>query len=158
MLCFDDHCLSFCPLSFGPCVVCSSSIYGSWLPLWYLLIFVHCIVCPSIYKLWLSIWYLLTFDNCIVYSSIYGFWLPLLVSSTFWPLHCLSFNLQNLFTPLVSLSFLPVCCLSFFNLRILIIFLLAWSINCCLTPTLAVVQLYCGVITLWVSSNSFSYK
>jgi hypothetical protein len=28
--------LSFCPFSFGHCVVCSSSIYGFWLPLWYL--------------------------------------------------------------------------------------------------------------------------
>jgi hypothetical protein len=25
--------LSFCPFSFGYCVVCSSSIYGFWLPL-----------------------------------------------------------------------------------------------------------------------------
>jgi hypothetical protein len=25
-----------CPFSFGHCVVCSSSIYGFWLPLWYL--------------------------------------------------------------------------------------------------------------------------
>jgi hypothetical protein len=29
------RCLSFCPFSFGHCVVCSS-IYGFWLPLWYL--------------------------------------------------------------------------------------------------------------------------
>jgi hypothetical protein len=28
--------LSFCPFSFGHCVVCSSSIYGFWLPLWHL--------------------------------------------------------------------------------------------------------------------------
>ena len=34
--CFVDHCLSFCTFSFGHCVVCSSSIYGFWLPLWYL--------------------------------------------------------------------------------------------------------------------------
>ena len=27
---------SFCTFSFGHCVVCSSSIYGFWLPLWYL--------------------------------------------------------------------------------------------------------------------------
>jgi hypothetical protein len=26
--CFVDRCLSFCPFSFGHCVVCSSSIYG----------------------------------------------------------------------------------------------------------------------------------
>jgi hypothetical protein len=35
-VCFVDRCLSFCTFSFGHCVVCSSSIYGCWLPLWYL--------------------------------------------------------------------------------------------------------------------------
>ena len=35
-VCFVDRCLSFCPFSFGYCVVCSSSIYGFWLTLWYL--------------------------------------------------------------------------------------------------------------------------
>jgi hypothetical protein len=35
-VCFVNRCLSFCTFSFGRCVVCSSSIYGFWLPLWYL--------------------------------------------------------------------------------------------------------------------------
>ena len=34
-VCFVDRCLSICTFSFGHCVVCSS-IYGFWLPLWYL--------------------------------------------------------------------------------------------------------------------------
>ena len=34
-VCFVDRCLSFCEFSFGHCVVCSSSIYGFWLLLWY---------------------------------------------------------------------------------------------------------------------------
>ena len=34
-VCFVDRCLSFCAFSFDHCVVCSS-IYGFWLPLWYL--------------------------------------------------------------------------------------------------------------------------
>jgi hypothetical protein len=34
-VCFVDRCLSFCTFSFGHCVVCSS-LYGFWLPLWYL--------------------------------------------------------------------------------------------------------------------------
>jgi hypothetical protein len=34
-VCFVDRCFSFCIFSFGHCVVCSS-IYGFWLPLWYL--------------------------------------------------------------------------------------------------------------------------
>jgi hypothetical protein len=35
-VCFVDRCLSFCTFPFGHCVVCSSSICGFWLPLWYL--------------------------------------------------------------------------------------------------------------------------
>jgi hypothetical protein len=35
-VCFVDRCLSLCTFSFVHCVVCSSSIYGFWLPLWYL--------------------------------------------------------------------------------------------------------------------------
>jgi hypothetical protein len=35
-VCFVDLCLSFCTVSFGHCVVYSSSIYGFWLALWYL--------------------------------------------------------------------------------------------------------------------------
>ena len=34
--CFVDRCLSFCPFSFGHCVVCSSIMYRFWLSLWYL--------------------------------------------------------------------------------------------------------------------------
>ena len=44
-VCFVDRCLSFCPFSFGHCVVCFSSIYGFWLPLWYLqalLVIIQC--------------------------------------------------------------------------------------------------------------------
>ena len=33
---FVDRCLFFCLFSIGHCVGCSSSIYGFWLPLWYL--------------------------------------------------------------------------------------------------------------------------
>ena len=35
-VCLVDNCWSFCPFSFGHCVVCSSSIYGLCLPIWYL--------------------------------------------------------------------------------------------------------------------------
>jgi hypothetical protein len=38
-VCFVDCFLSFCPFSFGHCVVCPSSIYGFCLPLWYLQFF-----------------------------------------------------------------------------------------------------------------------
>jgi hypothetical protein len=35
-VCYVDRYLSFCAFSFDHCVVCSSSIYWFWLPLWYL--------------------------------------------------------------------------------------------------------------------------
>jgi hypothetical protein len=35
-VCFVDHCLPFCTFYLGHCVVCSSWIYGFWLPIWYL--------------------------------------------------------------------------------------------------------------------------
>ena len=47
MCIFVDWSLSFCPSSFGHCIVCSSSIYRFWLPLWYLqalLVLVWCLV------------------------------------------------------------------------------------------------------------------
>ena len=40
-VCFVDRCLSFCTISLNHCVVCSS-IYGFWLPLWYLQILLTC--------------------------------------------------------------------------------------------------------------------
>jgi hypothetical protein len=35
-VCLMDRCLSFCPFSFGLCVVSPCSIYRLWLSLWYL--------------------------------------------------------------------------------------------------------------------------
>ena len=56
-VCFVDLSLSFCPFSIDHCVVCSSSIYGFWLPLYCLqtlvfcpFLFGHCVVCPSDYR------------------------------------------------------------------------------------------------------------
>ena len=65
-VCFVDRCLSFCTLSFGHCVVCPSSIYGFWLPLWYLLTLLvktpssSCTVCCSYV--------------CVVYLSVSLCW------------------------------------------------------------------------------------
>jgi hypothetical protein len=41
-VCFVDRCLSFCTFSYGHCVVCSSSVYIFWLPLWYLQALLKC--------------------------------------------------------------------------------------------------------------------
>ena len=87
---FVDRCLSFCTFSFGHCVVCSS-IYGFWLPIWYLqtlLTFVFsgvrvvqslvfCVLCcPSLFV------FLSTFGYCIVCFS-WGLLINTMVSSNF---------------------------------------------------------------------------
>ena len=51
-VCFIDRCLSLCTFSCGHCIVCSSSIYRFWLPLWYLQTLLRpnqSIVCVSSY-------------------------------------------------------------------------------------------------------------
>ena len=63
---FVHRCVSVSPFSFGHYVICSSSIYGFWLPLWYLPTllcpFGHYVVCPSLTDgFWLPLWYLQTF-------------------------------------------------------------------------------------------------
>ena len=80
---------------FDHCVVCSSSIYGFWLLLWYLLTILLSVpllftasdcsfgicwplCCLFLFYLRLLITRLVSFDHCVVCSSsIYGFWLLL---------------------------------------------------------------------------------
>ena len=129
-------------VSYGRCIVCPSSIYDFWLPLWYLVALYfrsfldlrflitplvscsHCIVCPSsIYDFWLPLWYLVAIvlsvlpRFCIIcHSSIYDFWLPL------WYLVAIVLSALPRFTtsdyPLGILR--PLYCLSFLNLPLLI--------------------------------------
>jgi hypothetical protein len=121
------HCLSFhlrlvitSLVSFDHCIV-SPSIYGFWLPLWYLLTIVlsvlpfpllittlvsfdHCIVCPSIYCFWLPLWYLLT-----IVLSVLPFTACDYHFGNFRPLDCLSFHLRLVITSLVSFDHCIVC-------------------------------------------------
>ena len=103
-VCFVDRWLPFYPFSFGHCVVCSSSIYGFWLPLWYILAIVLSVLlrftdsdypfgifwplcCLFFFDLRILITPLVSFGHCAVCSSlIYRFWLPL------WYLHTLLCN------------------------------------------------------------------
>jgi hypothetical protein len=82
-------------VSFGHCVVCHSTIYRFWLPLWYLLSIVLSVIlrstdsdypfgsfcplcCLSFYDLQILITPLVSFVHCVVcHSKIYRFWLPL---------------------------------------------------------------------------------
>jgi hypothetical protein len=126
--------------AFDHCIVCPS-IYGLWLPLWYLLTIVlsvlpftacdyhfgnfrpldclsfhlrlvitslvsfdHCIVCPSVYGLWLPLWYLLTIALSVLSFTACDYHFGI-----FWPLHCLSFNLRPVITTLVSFYHCIVC-------------------------------------------------
>jgi hypothetical protein len=102
------------------CVVCSSLMYGLWLPLWYLqdimlsvllrytdlitplVSSAHCVVCSSsIYGLWLLLWYLqdIALSVLLWYTdSDYPF-------GIFKKLCCLFFDLRILITPLVSSNY-----------------------------------------------------
>ena len=50
---FVDRCTSFCTLSFGHCIVCSSSIYGFWLSLCYLQTLLSITIFWVIYENWI---------------------------------------------------------------------------------------------------------
>ena len=68
-----DRCLSFCTFSFCHCVVCSS-IYGFWLPIWYIQTLLYSIVFYS------RVIFLLTCchqSRLIVYDQTLGLFLSL---------------------------------------------------------------------------------
>jgi hypothetical protein len=126
-------------VSFGHCVVCSSSIYEFWLSLWYLLAIVLSVLlftdsdypfgifwplcCLFFFYLRIPIIPLVSFGHCVVCSSsIYGFWLSLLYLLVI-VLSVLLFTDSN--DPFGI--FWPLCCLFFFYLRILIIPLVSFG-------------------------------
>ena len=149
-------------VSVGHCVVCPS-VYGFWLPLWYLLAIVLSVrqftasdyhfgifwpLCCLSVSLRLLITTLVSFGHCVVCPSVYGFWLPLwyllaIVLSVrqftasnyhfgiFWPLCCLSVSLRLLITTLVSFG--HCVCLSV-SLRLLITTLVSFG-HCVVCPS-----------------------
>jgi predicted nucleic acid-binding Zn ribbon protein len=66
--------------------------------------FDHCIFCPSIYGLWLPLWYLLTFALSVLQFTACDYHFGI-----FWPLHRLSFHLRLVITALVSFDHCIVC-------------------------------------------------
>ena len=130
-VCFVDPCLSFCTFSFDHCVVCSSSMYGFWMLLWYLQTFLvtrslvlcvcfvdsclsfctfsfdHCVVCSSMYGFWLLLWYLQTFlvTRSLVLYVVFCTSLFVLLSFIFWSLCSLSCDLRLLINTLVDCVF-----------------------------------------------------
>jgi hypothetical protein len=121
-------------VSFGHCVVCSSSVYGFWLPLWYLLAIVLSVLlrytdsdylfgifwplcCLFFFGIRILITSLVSFGHCVVCSSsVYGFWLPL------WYLLAIVLSVLLRYTDADYLFgiFWPLCCLFFFSIQILI--------------------------------------
>ena len=154
-------------VSCGHCIVCPSSIYDFWLPLWYLVAIVlsalprfttsdypfgilRPLYCLSLLDLRLLITPL---DLVVIVLSA----LPRFTTSDFpfgimWPLYCLSFlDLRFLITPLVSCGHCIVCpssilyYLSFLDLRLLITPLVSCG-HCVVCPS--------SIYDLWLS---FSY-
>ena len=132
---FFDLLILIIPLvSFGHCIVCSSSIYWFWLPLWYLLAIVFSVLrrftdsdypfgifwplyCMFFVDLLILIAFLISLAHCIVCSSsIYWFWLPL------WYLLVIVLSVLRRFTDSDCPFgiFWPLYCLFFVDLLILI--------------------------------------
>ena len=81
---FDVRLLITSLVSCGHCIVCLSSMYGFWLPLWYLVTIV-----------------LSVFLRCTASDYLFGI---------LWPLYCLSFyDVRLLITSLVSCGHCIVC-------------------------------------------------
>ena len=127
-------------VSFGHCVVCPSSIYRFWLHLWYLLTIVLSdrlrftdsdytfgifgLLCCQSFDLQILITSLVPFGHCVVWpSSNYRFWLHL------WYLLAIVFSDLLRFTDsdYTSGIFWPLCCLTFFDLQVLITFLVSFG-------------------------------
>ena len=134
-LSFLDLRLLITPLvSFGHCVVCTSSIYDLWLSFWYLVAIVMSVLprfttsdysfgilwpfyCLSFLGLRLLITPLVSCGHSIVCpSSIYDFWLP------FWYLVAIVLSVLPRFTTsdYPFCIFWPLYCLSLLDLRLLI--------------------------------------
>jgi hypothetical protein len=64
----------------------------------------HCILCPSMYGFWLPLWYLVAIVLSVLLCTASDY--PFGIS---WPLHCLSFYVRLLITPLVSRGHCIVC-------------------------------------------------
>jgi hypothetical protein len=99
-VCFVDCCLSF---FFWP--LCCLSFFDLWILITPLVSCGHCVVSPSIYGFWLPLWYLVAIVLSVLrfMDSDYPF-------GILWPLCCLSFfDLLILITPLVSSGHCVVC-------------------------------------------------
>ena len=142
------YCLSFYALrllitllvSFGRCIVCSSTLYGFALLIWYLLAIALSVLlrftashypfgifwplyCLSFYALRLLITPLVSFGHCIVCPTLYGFSLPL------WYLLAIVLSVLLRFTASHYSTdiFWSLYCLSFYALRLLIIPLVSFG-------------------------------
>ena len=145
-------------VSSGHCIVCPPSIYSFWLPLWYLLAIVLCVLplftasdylfgifwpwyCLSSLYLQLLITSLVSSGHCTVCPpSIYSFWVPL------WYLLAIVLSVLPLFTAsdYPFGIFWPLYCLSSLYLQLLITSLVS-SGHCIVCPP----SIYSFWLPLW---------
>jgi hypothetical protein len=158
MFFFDIRILITHLVSFDHCVVCSSSIYGFWLHLWYLLTIVLYVLlrytdydytfdifwplcCMFFFDVRILITPLISFDHCVVCSSsMYEFWLHL------WYLLTIVLYVLLQYTD-YDYTFgicWPLCCMFFFNIQILIAPLV--SVDHCVVCSSSIYRLW---LHLW---------
>ena len=161
---FDIQILITSLVSFGHCVVCSSSIYRFWLPLWYLLAIVLSVLlrytdsdypfgifwplcCLFFFDIQILITPLVSFGHCVVCSSsIYRFWLPL------WYLLVIVLSVLLWYTDsdYPFGIFWPLCCLSVFDIQILITPLVSFG-HCCVVCSFSIYRFW---LPLWLYTDS----
>ena len=138
---FDLQILITPLVSFDHCVVCPSSIYRFWLPLWYLLAIVLSdllrftdsnytfgifwpLCCLFFFEILILITTLVFFGHCVVWpSSIYRLWLPLCYLLAIVLSDLLRFTDSDYTVGI----FWPLCCLTVFDLQILVTSLLSFG-------------------------------
>jgi hypothetical protein len=134
-------------VSCGHCIVCSSTIYGFWLPLWYHVVIVLSVLlwftasdylfgilwplyCLFFYDLRLLITSLVSCGHCIVCPSIYGFCLP----PWYHVVVVLPVLLRFTASAYLFCIMWSLYCLSFYDLRLLITSLISCG-HCIACPS-----------------------
>jgi hypothetical protein len=105
-LSYFDLCLLITPLLYvGHCIVCPTSIYAFWLPLWYLLAIVSSVL-TSINAFWLPLCYMLAIVSSVLLWFMPSHYLFVII----WPLYRLFyFDLCLLIIPSVPFGHCIVC-------------------------------------------------
>ena len=108
-VCFVDRCLSICTSSFDHCIVCSSSIYGFWLRLWYLQTLLTFQMMPIVRYIYVLLYIMFTTSSIKSRTAqIHNNGIPLFVSA----FNIKSFGVSKMSDPEIAYVIKEVCATS----------------------------------------------